>query len=127
MQMLSFLWIFFMPILVSCGIVGGIYLVIAGLMYRKPFVITMGLICFSFVAMPFIFWGMGIDGEKILPIPTVLYWFLFALAGLLASISGIRNQMISIRNMGMIIFTVGVLGAIFYQLMSMPDSFSIPG
>lgn len=127
MQMLGSLWIFFMPILVSCGIFGGIYLVIAGFMYRKPFVITMGLICFSFVAMPFVFWGMGIDMERLIPIPPVLYWVLFALAGLLAGISGIRNQMIRIRNMGMIIFTVGVLGAIFYQLMSMPNSFSIPG
>ncbi|MEI4619339.1 DNA-binding protein [Bacillus cereus] len=90
----------------------------------KCFRITL---CFSFVAIPFVFWEMGIDGEKVLPIPTVLYWVLFALAGLFAGISGIRNKTISIRNMGMIIFTVGILGAIFYQLMSIPDSFSIPG
>ncbi|WP_018764446.1 hypothetical protein [Bacillus sp. 105MF] len=120
MQMLSFLWVFFMPVLVSCGIVGGIYLVITGVRYRKLLVITMGIICFSFVAMPFIFWGMRIDSDKILPIPTVLYWILFALAGLLAGISGIRNQIKSIRNMGIIICSAGVLGAIFYQLMSLP-------
>ena len=120
MQILSFLWVFFMPVLVSCGIVGGIYLVIAGVRYRKLLVITMGIICFSFVAMPFIFWGMGIDGNKILPIPTVLYWILFALAGLLAGISGMRNQIKSIRNMGIIICSAGVLEAIFYQLMSLP-------
>ncbi|MDM5190245.1 ammonia permease [Bacillus sp. DX4.1] len=120
MEIWSLLWIFFMPVLVSCGIAGGIFLIIAGVKHRKLFVIVMGLVCFSFVVMPFIFWGMGDDAERTFPISTIMYWSIFALAGLLASISGIRNQIKSIRNMGIIICSVGVLGVIFYQMMSMP-------
>jgi len=126
MYILSFLWIFFMPILVSCGLFGGIFLIITGVKYRKLLVIVMGLLSLFFVVLPYIFWGMGIDGDKILPIPTVLYWTLFSLTGLLAGFNGLQAKIKSIRNMGFIIFTMGILGAIFYYLMTVShDSFYI--
>ena len=68
---------------------------------------------------------MGIDGDKIPSVPTVLYWILFSLTGLLAGFNGLQAKIKSIRNMGFIIFTMGILGAIFYYLMSVPDSFYI--
>ncbi|ENQ3105305.1 ammonia permease [Bacillus cereus] len=124
--MLSLLWIFFMPILVLCGIFGGIFLIVTGIKYRKLFSVIMGLLTLSFVVLPFVFWGMGIDGEKIISIPTILYWILFSLTGLLAGFNGLQAKIKSIRNMGFIIFTTGILGAIFYYLMSVShDSFYI--
>ncbi|ABS23472.1 ammonia permease [Bacillus cytotoxicus] len=125
MDILAFVWIFFMPILVMSGVIGGMFLIIAGVNYRKLLVVLMGLLSFSFVVLPFVFWGMGIDSDKFLRIPTVLYWILFSLTGLLAGVNGIQLKVKSIRNMGFIIFSTGMLGAIFYYLMSLPNSFSI--
>ncbi|MEI4801867.1 ammonia permease [Bacillus sp. NPDC077411] len=110
------LWIFFMPILILCGIIGGIFLIIAGAKYRKLLVIISGIVCCSFIIMPFVFLGMGIDMEKLIPIPTVMYWSLFALTGLFTCLSGSSNQIVSIRNVGIIICSAGTLGAIFYQI-----------
>ncbi|QEL87157.1 ammonia permease [Bacillus mycoides] len=101
---------------------GGIFLMVTGIKYRKLLVILMGVICFSFVIMPFIFLNKGINGETVLHIPPVLYWILFSLAGLLAGLNGVRSKIKSIRNMGFIIFSIGLFAAICYQLMSMPDS-----
>ncbi|MGE6364194.1 ammonia permease [Bacillus paramycoides] len=123
--MFSIIWIFFMPLLLLCGIAGGIFLVVTGIIHQNLLVILMGIICFSFVIMPFIFLSKGINGEDILHIPTVLYWMLFSLAGLLAGMNGARSKINSIRNMGFIIFSIGLFAAICYQLMSMPDSFFI--
>ncbi|KXY36770.1 hypothetical protein [Bacillus mycoides] len=120
--MFSIIWILFTPLLLLCGIAGGIFLMVTGIKYRKLLVILMGIICFSFVIMPFIFLNKGINGETVLHIPPVLYWILFSLAGLLAGLNGVRSKIKSIRNMGCIIFSIGLFAAICYQLMSMPDS-----
>ncbi|MBJ8019069.1 MULTISPECIES: ammonia permease [Bacillus] len=120
--MFSIIWILFTPLLLLCGIAGGIFLMVTGIKYRKLLVILMGIICFSFVIMPFIFLNKGINGETVLHIPPVLYWILFSLAGLLAGLNGVRSKIKSIRSMGFIIFSIGLFAAICYQLMSMPDS-----
>ncbi|WP_242248501.1 ammonia permease [Bacillus cereus group sp. BfR-BA-01523] len=120
--MFSIIWILFTPLLLLCGIAGGIFLMVTGIKYRKLLVILMGIICFSFVIMPFIFLNKGINGETVLHISPVLYWILFSLAGLLAGLNGVRSKIKSIRNMGFIIFSIGLFAAICYQLMSMPDS-----
>ncbi|MBE7102406.1 DNA-binding protein [Bacillus cereus] len=123
--MLSLLWIVYMPLLVLCGFFGGIFLIITSIKHRKLFVGLMGLLSFSFVTLPFVFWGMGVNADTILPIPTVLYWTLFSLTGLLAGVSGLQVKIKSIRNMGFIIFIAGILGVIFWELMSVGDSFYI--
>ncbi|EEK70156.1 DNA binding protein [Bacillus mycoides] len=44
---------------------------------------------------------------------------------MLAASNGLQAKIKSIRNMGFIIFTTGILGAFFYYLMSVQDSFYI--
>ncbi|HDR7797476.1 TPA: DNA-binding protein [Bacillus tropicus] len=114
-----------MPLLVLCGFFGGIFLIVTSMKHRKLFVGLMGLLSFSFVTLPFVFWGMGVESNTILPISTTLYWTLFSLNGLLAGISGLQAKIKSIRNMGFIIFTTGILGVIFWVLVSVGDSFYI--
>ncbi|EJV66543.1 DNA-binding protein [Bacillus mycoides] len=121
--MLSLLWVVYMPLLVLCGFFGGIFLIITSIKHRKLFVGLMGLLSFSFVTLPFVFWGMGVNSDTILPISTTLYWILFSLTGLLAGLSGLQAKIKSIRNMGFIIFIAGILGVIFWELMSVGDSF----
>ncbi|MGH1283848.1 ammonia permease [Bacillus toyonensis] len=125
MIILSLLWIYYMPYLVLCGFFGGLYLIITGIKYRNLLVSILGLLSLSFVVLPFIFWGMGIAENKLLDIPTELYWILFSLTGLLAGIIGLRSKIKGIRNMGFIIFTSGIVGDLFYVLMSVPDSMYI--
>ncbi|GGE61639.1 ammonia permease [Priestia taiwanensis] len=114
---MALLWVFFMPILVACGTIGGIVLIIEGIKHRKIFAGVMGLICFLFIAMPFIGWAVGIDLEQDLLISTVTYWSIFSFVALLACLSGIRNQIKSIRNIGFLICLAGILGVVFYQSM----------
>ncbi|HDR8185370.1 TPA: DNA-binding protein [Bacillus thuringiensis] len=123
--MLSLLWVVYMPLLVLCGFFGGIFLIVTSMKHRKLFVGLMGLLSLSFVLLPFVFWGMGVDGDTILPIPTSLYWILFSLTGLLAGFIGLKAKIKSIRNMGFIIFIAGVLGVIFWLLMTVGDSYYI--
>ncbi|ACK96478.1 DNA-binding protein [Bacillus thuringiensis] len=123
--MFSFLWIVYMPLLVLCGFFGGIFLIITSIKHRKLFVGLMGVLSFSFVTLPFVFWSMGVNSETILPISTTLYWILFSLTGLLAGVRGLQMKIKSIRNMGFIIFIAGLLGVIFWELMSAGDSFYI--
>ncbi|MCT6903144.1 MAG: hypothetical protein M3Z48_07890 [Lactobacillus sp.] len=123
--MFSFLWIVYMPLLVLCGFFGGIFLIITSIKHRKLFVGLMGVLSFSFVTLPFVFWSMGVNSETILPISTTLYWILFSLTGLLAGVRGLQVKIKSIRNMGFIIFIAGLLGVIFWELMSAGDSFYI--
>lgn len=85
----------------------------------------MGLLSLSFLFLPFVFLGMGVNVDTLLPIPTTLYWILFSLTGLLARLGGLQEKTKSIHNMGFIIFIVGILGGIFWQLMSVGDSFYI--
>ncbi|EOP44841.1 hypothetical protein [Bacillus cereus] len=117
MYILSELWIFFMPIFILCGFICGILLIIIGIEYRKLLVSVMGLLSLSLVVLPFVFFIMGIHENKILPIPTVLYFTLFSLSGLLAGFNGLQTKIKNIRNMGFIIFVIGILGAFFYYLM----------
>ncbi|MBG9580373.1 ammonia permease, partial [Bacillus thuringiensis] len=70
----------------------GIYLIITGVKYRKLLASVMGLLSVSFVVLPYVFWGMGVDGDKYLPIPTELYWILFSLTGLIAAFIGLRSK-----------------------------------
>ncbi|EOO10618.1 hypothetical protein IAW_00343 [Bacillus cereus str. Schrouff] len=123
--MFSFLWIVYMPLLVLCGFFGGIFLIITSIKHRKLFVGLMGVLSFSFVTLPFVFWSMEVNSETILPISTTLYWILFSLTGLLAGVRGLQMKIKSIRNMGFIIFIAGLLGVIFWELMSAGDSFYI--
>ncbi|HDR4722476.1 DNA-binding protein [Bacillus cereus group sp. Sample62] len=123
--MLSLLWVVYMPLLVLCGFFGGIFLIITSMKHRKLFVGLMGLLSFSFVTLPFVFWGMGVDSNTILPISTTLYWVLFSLTGLLAGVSGVQAKIKNIRNMGLIIFIAGILGVIFWLLMTVGDSYYI--
>lgn len=123
--MFSIIWMLFTPLLLLCGIAGGIFLMVTGIKYRKLLVGLMGLLSFSFVTLPFVFWGMGMEGNTILPISTTLYWILFSLTGLLAGVSGLQAKIKSIRNMGFIIFIAGILGVIFWLLMTAGDSYYI--
>ncbi|AYF08552.1 MULTISPECIES: DNA-binding protein [Bacillus] len=123
--MLSLLWVVYMPLLVLCGFFGGIFLIVTSVKHRKLFVGLMGLLSFSFVTLPFVFWGMGVESTTTLPISTTLYWILFSLTGLLAGLSGLQAKIKSIRNMGFIIFIAGMLGVIFWLLMTVGDSYYI--
>ncbi|MGF9877357.1 DNA-binding protein [Bacillus albus] len=123
--MLSLLWVVYMPLLVLCGFFGGIILIVTSMKHRKLLVGLMGLLSLSFVTLPFVFWGMGVEGDTILPISTTLYWILFSLTGLSAGLIGLQAKIKSIRNMGFIIFIAGILGVIFWVLMSVGDSFYI--
>ncbi|PIE95188.1 DNA-binding protein [Bacillus fungorum] len=123
--MLSLLWVVYMPLLVLCGFFGGIFFIITSIKHRKLFVSLMGLLILSFVTLPFVFWVMGVNSDIFLPISTTLYWILFSLTGLLAGLSGFQAKIKSIRNMGFIIFIAGILGVIFWVLMSVGDSFYI--
>ncbi|KMQ00617.1 ammonia permease [Bacillus cereus] len=125
MLILSLLWILYTPYLVLCGFVGGIYLIISGVKYHKLLVSIMGLLSVSFVVLPYIFWGLGVEGSQYLDIPTELYWILFSLTGLLSGGIGLQSKIKGIRNMGFIIFTSGIIGVFFYYLMSVPDSMYI--
>ncbi|MFC9445344.1 DNA-binding protein [Bacillus cereus] len=123
--MFSFLWIVYMPLLVLCGFFGGIFFIITSIKHRKLFVALMELLSFSFVTLPFVFWSMGVNSDTRLPISTTLYWILFSLTGLSAGVSGLQAKIKSIRNIGFIIFIAGLLGVIFWELMSAGDSFYI--
>ncbi|HDR6308733.1 TPA: DNA-binding protein [Bacillus cereus] len=121
--MFSLLWVVYMPLLVLCGFFGGIFLIVTSMKHRKLFAGLMGLLSFSFVTLPFVFLSIGINIDTIFPIPTSLYWTLFSLTGLFAGLIGLQAKLKSIRNMGFIIFTAGILGVIFWVLMSVSDSF----
>ncbi|MBY7115240.1 ammonia permease [Bacillus sp. 17RED48] len=129
MYILGDLWIFFIPIFILCGFIGGLFLIITGIENRKLLVGVMGLLSLSLVVLPFTLFCMGIGNheDKILPyIPNFLYFILYSLSGLLAGFNGLQAKIKSIRNMGFIIFAIGILGAVFYYLMTVSnDSFYI--
>ena len=123
--MFSIIWMLFTPLLLLCGIAGGIFLMVTGIKYRKLLVGLMGLLSLSFVTLPFVLLSVGIHIDTIFPIPTALYWILFSLTGLLAGVSGVQAKIKSIRNMGFIIFIAGILGVTFWLLMTVGDSYYI--
>ncbi|KFN03397.1 ammonia permease [Bacillus clarus] len=101
-----------------CGIIGGVFLIAAGIKYRKSLTIIAGLVCLLLIIVPIIISiGIGIDVEKQIPISATVYWSLFPLAGLLAIVSG--RQITSIRSMGTIMFITGFFMVIAYQLLVM--------
>ena len=85
----------------------------------------MGLLSLSFVTLPFVLLSVGIHIDTIFPIPTALYWISIFFNWIISRVSGVQAKIKSIRNMGFIIFTIGILGVIFWELMSVGDSFYI--
>lgn len=117
MQIFVLLWILFVPVLVLCGIGGGLFFMIKGAIHKKWFILTMGIICFSLVLLPLIFAGIGRDVEQPLPLSTSMYWSMLAIASLLAGISGARNQITIIKRVGITVFSLVVVGIFFYEMM----------
>ncbi|CAM4093678.1 MULTISPECIES: hypothetical protein [Bacillus cereus group] len=110
-----FIWLILAPILLLCEIIVGIFLIAAGIKYRKLLTIIAGLISVLFIVVPIICIGNGIDLEGSLPISGTLYWCFFSLAGLLAIISG--RQISSILSMGTILFITGLCSVIGYHFL----------
>ncbi|MEI4829548.1 ammonia permease [Bacillus sp. FJAT-53711] len=117
MPIFSLLWIFFVPVLVLCGIGGGLFFIIRGAIHKKWFILLMGIVCFSLVLLPLIFAGIGRDAEQSLLLSTSMYWGMLAIASLLAGISGARNQITSIKHVGITVFSLVVVGMFFYEMM----------
>ncbi|MGX5564500.1 ammonia permease [Bacillus toyonensis] len=99
-----FIWLILAPILLLCEGIVGIYLIAAGIKYRK-----------SLIVVPIICIGYGIDLEGMVPISGTLYWCFFSLAGLVAIISG--RQISSIRSMGTILVITGLCSVTSYHLL----------
>ncbi|MGE6589386.1 ammonia permease [Bacillus mycoides] len=108
-------WMVLALTLMLCQFIVGIFLIIAGIKYRKSLTIIAGLISISLIFVPIICIGFGIDLEGMLPISGTLYWCFFSLAGLLAIISG--GQISSIRSMGTILFITGLCSVTGYHFL----------
>ncbi|MEK4571233.1 ammonia permease [Bacillus sp. FSL E2-8868] len=108
-------WMVLALTLMLCQFIVGIFLIIAGIKYRKSLTIIAGLISISLIFVPIICIGFGIDLEGMVPISGTLYWCFFSLAGLLAIISG--RQISSIRSMGTILFITGLCSVAGYHFL----------
>ncbi|MBK5489826.1 ammonia permease [Bacillus sp. TH17] len=108
-------WMVLALTLMLCQFIVGIFLIIAGIKYRKSLTIIAGLISISLIFVPIICIGFGIDLEGMVPISGTLYWCFFSLAGLLAIISG--RQTSSIRAMGTILFITGLCSVAGYHFL----------
>ncbi|EEK71302.1 ammonia permease [Bacillus mycoides] len=108
-------WMVLALTLMLCQFIVGIFLIIAGIKYRKSLTIIAGLISISLIFVPIICIGFGIDLEGMVPISGTLYWCFFSLAGLLAIISG--GQISSIRSMGTILFITGLCSVTGYHFL----------
>ncbi|MDA1677119.1 MULTISPECIES: ammonia permease [unclassified Bacillus cereus group] len=108
-------WMILALTLMLCAFIIGIFLIIAGIKYRKSLTIIAGLISISLIVVPIICIGSGIDLEEIVPISGTLYWSFFSLAGLLAIITG--RQISSIRSMGTILFITGLCSVTGYHFL----------
>ncbi|MBK5349053.1 ammonia permease [Bacillus sp. TH22] len=108
-------WMVLALTLMLCQFIVGIFLIIAGIKYRKSLTIIAGLISISLIFAPIICIGFGIDLEGMVPISGTLYWCFFSLAGLLAIISG--RQISSIRAMGTILFITGLCSIAGYHFL----------
>ncbi|PEK93543.1 ammonia permease [Bacillus mycoides] len=108
-------WMVLALTLMLCQFIVGIFLIIAGIKYRKSLTIIAGLISISLIVVPIICIGFGIDLEGMVPISGTLYWCFFSLAGLLAIISG--GQISSIRSMGTILFITGLCSVTGYHFL----------
>ncbi|MED0872452.1 ammonia permease [Bacillus mobilis] len=108
-------WMILALTLMLCHFIVGIFLIIAGIKYRKSLTIVAGLISISLIFVPIICIGYGMDLEGIVPISGTLYWSFFSLAGLLAIISG--RQLSSIRAMGTFLFITGLCSVTGYHFL----------
>ncbi|EJS08076.1 hypothetical protein [Bacillus mycoides] len=108
-------WMVLALTLMLCQFIVGIFLIIAGIKYRKSLTIIAGLISISLIFVPIICIGFGIDLEGMVPISGTLYWCFFSLAGLLAIIGG--RQISSIRAMGTILFITGLCSVAGYHFL----------
>ncbi|RAN91899.1 ammonia permease [Bacillus sp. SRB_28] len=108
-------WMVLALTLMLCQFIVGIFLIIAGIKYRKSLTIIAGLISISLIVVPIICISFGIDLEGVVPISGTLYWCFFSLAGLLAIISG--GQISSIRSMGTILFITGLCSVTGYHFL----------
>ncbi|MGW5953437.1 ammonia permease [Bacillus mycoides] len=108
-------WMVLALTLMLCEFIVGIFLIIAGIKYRKSLTIIAGLISILLIVVPIICIGYGIDLEGMVPISGTLYWSFFSLAGLLAIISG--GQISSIRSMGTILFITGLCSVTGYHFL----------
>lgn len=108
-------WMILALTLMLCEFIVGIFLIIAGMKYRKLLTIIAGLISISLIVVPIICIGYGLDLEGTVPIFGTLYWCFFSLAGLLAIISG--RQISSIRSMGTILVITGLCSVTGYHLL----------
>ncbi|WP_440602475.1 ammonia permease [Bacillus sp. GB_SG_008] len=111
------LWILFIPVLVLCGISGGLFFMIKGVIHKKWFILLMGIVCCSLVLLPIISAVIGKDVEQPSPLSPSMYWGMLAIASLLAGISGARNQLTSIKRVGITVFSLVVVGIFFYKMM----------
>lgn len=117
MPIFVLLWMYFVPVLILCGISGGLFFIIKGIAHKKWFILLMGIICFSLVLLPIIFAGLGKDVEQSLSLSTSMYWGMLAIASLLAGVSGARHQMTSIKRVGVTVCSLVVTGIFFYEMM----------
>lgn len=117
MPIFSLLWIFFVPVLALCGIGGGLFFIIKGIVHKKWFILLMGIACLSLVLLPVIFAGIGKDAQQSLPLSTSMYWGMLAIASLLAGVSGARHQITSIKRVGIMVCSLVVTGIFFYEMM----------
>ncbi|CUB11679.1 hypothetical protein BN2127_JRS1_03465 [Bacillus cereus] len=108
-------WMILALTLMLCEFIVGIFLIIAGMKYRKLLTIIAGFISILLIVVPIVCIGSGIDLEGMVPIPETLYWCFFSLAGLLAIING--RQISSIRSMGMILVITGLCSVTGYHLL----------
>ncbi|MBE5104523.1 ammonia permease [Bacillus thuringiensis] len=108
-------WMILALTLMVCEFIIGIFLIIAGIKYRKSLTLIAGLISVSLIFVPIICIGYGIDLEGVVPISGTLYWSFFSLAGLVAIISG--RHISSIRSMGTILFITGLCSVIGYHFL----------
>ncbi|MDA1562558.1 ammonia permease [Bacillus tropicus] len=108
-------WMILALTLMLCEFIVGIFLIIAGMKYRKLLTIIAGLISISLIVVPIICIGYGLDLEGTVPISGTLYWCFFSLAGLLAIISG--RKISSIRSMGTILVITGLCSVTGYHLL----------
>ncbi|RKF45917.1 ammonia permease [Bacillus wiedmannii] len=108
-------WLVVALTLMLCQFIVGIFLIIAGIKYRKSLTIMAGFISISLIVVPILCIGSGIDLEGMVPISGTLYWCFFSLAGLLAIISG--RQISSIRALGMVLFITGLCSVTGYHFL----------
>ena len=78
----------------------------------------MGIICLSFVIIPFIFLGKGMNGDMSSTIPTTLYWILFLFNWIISRIKWGTVQRLKVYVTWDSLFLIGHIRGYFLVLMS---------